>query len=113
MMCTSVSILFFSVGQMIYVIAHNAKYILSCFTELSVQSPFTPLSRVLTIVNTVRVEDASQWLRNKSQTELWALIQNGNPQEILPYSIALTSQLNQVVCQQQLSFSSAWNYTFK
>ncbi|XP_030255555.1 polycystin-1 [Sparus aurata] len=54
------------------------------------------LNRVLTIVNTVRVEDDSQWLRNKSQAELWALIQNGNPQEILPYSIALTSQLNQM-----------------
>uniref|UniRef100_A0A3B4YDK7 Polycystin-1-like n=1 Tax=Seriola lalandi dorsalis TaxID=1841481 RepID=A0A3B4YDK7_SERLL len=34
-------------------------------------------------------------LRNKSQTELWALVQHGNPQEIIPYSIALTSQLNQ------------------
>ena len=89
----------FSVGQIIYVITHNAKCILSCLTELSVQSLFAPLSRVLTVVNTVRAEAASQWLRNKSQAELWALIQHGNPQEILPYSIALTSQLNQVVCQ--------------
>uniref|UniRef100_A0A3B5AAD0 Polycystic kidney disease 1b n=1 Tax=Stegastes partitus TaxID=144197 RepID=A0A3B5AAD0_9TELE len=36
-------------------------------------------------------------LRNKSQTELWALVQHGNPQEVVPYSIALTSKLNQAV----------------
>lgn len=53
---------------------------------------------MLTVKNPVRDEDASQWLRNKSETELWALVQHGNPQEIIPYSIALTSQLNQVLC---------------
>lgn len=53
---------------------------------------------MLTVHNPVREEVASQWLRNKSQTELWALVQHGNPQEIIPYSIALTSQLNQVLC---------------
>lgn len=58
-----------------------------------------PPSRTLTIGNPARDENASQWLRNKSQTELWALVQHGNPQEIIPYSIALSSQLNQVVCQ--------------
>lgn len=41
-------------------------------------------------------EAAGQWLRHKSRTELWALVQHGNPQEIIPYSIALTSKLNQV-----------------
>lgn len=46
----------------------------------------------------MRDEDTSQWLRNKSETELWALVQHGNPQEIIPYSIALTSQLNRVLC---------------
>ncbi|XP_039991901.1 polycystin-1 [Xiphias gladius] len=54
------------------------------------------LNRTLTIKNPARDEVASQWLRNKSQTELWALVQHGNPQEIIPYSIALTSQLNQM-----------------
>uniref|UniRef100_A0A3Q3IQE5 Polycystic kidney disease 1b n=1 Tax=Monopterus albus TaxID=43700 RepID=A0A3Q3IQE5_MONAL len=37
------------------------------------------------------------YLRNESQTKLWALVQHGNPQEIIPYSIALTSQLNQSI----------------
>lgn len=41
-------------------------------------------------------DTVSQWLTNKSQTELRAVVQHGNPQEIIPYSIALTSQLNQV-----------------
>ncbi|XP_038592316.1 polycystin-1 [Micropterus salmoides] len=54
------------------------------------------LNRPLTVENPARDEVASQWLRNKSQTELWALVQHGNPQEIIPYSIALTSQLNQM-----------------
>lgn len=44
----------------------------------------------------MRADCAVQWLKNKSETELWALVQHGNPQEIIPYSIALTSQLNQV-----------------
>ncbi|KAG1931752.1 polycystin-1 [Pimephales promelas] len=37
-----------------------------------------------------------EWLRNKSQSEFWALLQQGNPQDIIQYSIALTSQLNQL-----------------
>ncbi|XP_073684860.1 polycystin-1 [Garra rufa] len=37
-----------------------------------------------------------EWLRNKSQSELWALRQQGNPQDIIQYSIALSSQLNQL-----------------
>ncbi|XP_061823857.1 polycystin-1 [Nerophis lumbriciformis] len=51
------------------------------------------LNRTLTVHSRVT---ASDWLRTKSQTELWALVQHGNPQEIIPYSIALTSQLNQM-----------------
>ncbi|KAF1374215.1 hypothetical protein PFLUV_G00247310 [Perca fluviatilis] len=54
------------------------------------------LNRMLTVENPAREGVASQWLRIKSQTELWALVQHGNPQEIIPYSIALTSQLNQM-----------------
>ncbi|KAI3365437.1 hypothetical protein L3Q82_010525, partial [Scortum barcoo] len=54
------------------------------------------LNRVLTMKNPAMDKDANQRLRNKSQTELWALVQHGNPQEIIPYSIALTSQLNQM-----------------
>lgn len=65
--------------------------------EFSVQFLFAPFCRMLTIKNPVRDDLASQWLRNKSQTELWVLVQHGNPQEIIPYSIALTSQLNQVL----------------
>ncbi|XP_068439233.1 polycystin-1 [Clinocottus analis] len=54
------------------------------------------LSRKLTVETPPRDGVASQWLRSKSQIELWALVQHGNPQEIIPYSIALTSQLNQM-----------------
>ncbi|XP_051273916.1 polycystin-1 isoform X2 [Dicentrarchus labrax] len=54
------------------------------------------LNRILTVEHPAKDRVASQWLRNKSQTELWALVQHGNPQEIIPYSIALTSQLNQM-----------------
>ncbi|XP_034415177.1 polycystin-1 [Cyclopterus lumpus] len=54
------------------------------------------LNRKLTVETPPRDKVASQWLRNKSQIELWALVQHGNPQEIIPYSIALTSQLNQM-----------------
>lgn len=57
------------------------------------------LSRTLTVENPARDEVASHWLRRKSQTELCTVVQHGNPQEIIPYSIALISQLNQVVCQ--------------
>ncbi|KAM4623628.1 polycystin-1 [Polymixia lowei] len=53
------------------------------------------LNRTLT-VHPARGKVASQWLRNKSQTELWVLLQHGNPQEIIAYSIALTSHLNQM-----------------
>uniref|UniRef100_A0A8C1J1J8 Polycystic kidney disease 1b n=1 Tax=Cyprinus carpio TaxID=7962 RepID=A0A8C1J1J8_CYPCA len=38
----------------------------------------------------------TEWLRNKSQSEFWALRQQGNPQDIIQYSVALSSQLNQV-----------------
>ncbi|XP_043109222.1 polycystin-1 [Puntigrus tetrazona] len=38
----------------------------------------------------------TEWLRNKSQSELWALRQQGNPQDIIQYSIALSSHLNQI-----------------
>lgn len=62
--------------------------------------------RTLTVENPAVNEAASQWLRNKSQTELWALVQHGNPQEIIPYCIALTSKLNQVVYV-KCSYSSA------
>uniref|UniRef100_UPI0037E95008 polycystin-1 n=1 Tax=Semicossyphus pulcher TaxID=241346 RepID=UPI0037E95008 len=61
------------------------------------------LNRVLTVENPARDKVAIQWLRNKSQTELWALIQHGNPQEIIPYSISLTSQLNQMESGQTAS----------
>ncbi|XP_069510961.1 polycystin-1-like [Ambystoma mexicanum] len=35
------------------------------------------------------------WLKNKSQSELWGLVRQGNPQELIPYSLALVSALNQ------------------
>ncbi|XP_069012250.1 polycystin-1 [Embiotoca jacksoni] len=56
----------------------------------------TAMNRTLTVENPAVDEVASRRLRNKRQTELWALVQHGNPQEIIPYSIALTSKLNQM-----------------
>lgn len=58
--------------------------------------PLRFFCRTLTIKSPVSEDAASQWLTDKSQTELHALVQHGNPQEIIPYAIALTSQLNQV-----------------
>lgn len=52
--------------------------------------------RTLNVKNPVREDAAGQWLANKSRTELRAVVQHGNPQDIIPYAIALTSHLNQV-----------------
>ncbi|XP_051889314.1 polycystin-1 [Pristis pectinata] len=35
------------------------------------------------------------WLTRKSQSELWGLVQQGNPDKVIPFSIALISALNQ------------------
>lgn len=68
----------------------------------SVMSFFAPFCRTLTVKNLAREDAASQWLAYKSQTELHAVVQHGNPQEIIPYAIALTSHLNQVILGAQL-----------
>ncbi|CAL8282591.1 unnamed protein product [Merluccius merluccius] len=54
------------------------------------------LNRSLTVEHPRTGTEASDWLRNKSQIELWVLVQHGNPQEIVAYSLALASHLNQV-----------------
>ncbi|KAM3591453.1 uncharacterized protein V6R79_002157 [Siganus canaliculatus] len=54
------------------------------------------IKRMLTVKSPVKDKAATRWLKSKSETELWALVQHGNPQEIIPYSIALISQLNQM-----------------
>ncbi|CAB1338155.1 unnamed protein product [Coregonus sp. 'balchen'] len=59
-------------------------------------SKVTALNRTITVLRPVDGDGITEWLRNKSQTELWGLLQQGNPQQLIPYSIALTSQLNQV-----------------
>ncbi|XP_017271539.1 polycystin-1 [Kryptolebias marmoratus] len=56
----------------------------------------TALNRTLIVENPQSDQADDQWIRNKSQTELWALVQHANPQEIIPYSIALISKLNQM-----------------
>ncbi|XP_043571141.1 polycystin-1 [Chiloscyllium plagiosum] len=35
------------------------------------------------------------WLRHKSQSELWGLVQQGDPSEVIPYSVTLITALNQ------------------
>lgn len=62
-----------------------------CFTKLFLHF------RTLSVQSELDQSSVIQWLRHKSQTELWALVQKGNPQEIIPYSTALSIQLNQVV----------------
>lgn len=56
----------------------------------------TALNKTLTVESPTRNEVATHWLKSKSQKDLWALVQRGNPQEILPYSMVLTTQLNTV-----------------
>ncbi|XP_068614855.1 polycystin-1-like [Brachionichthys hirsutus] len=56
------------------------------------------LNRTLPVKSPVR--DEVTRLREKTQTELWTLVQHGNPQEIVPYSIALISHLNQMELEQ-------------
>uniref|UniRef100_K7FA56 Polycystin 1, transient receptor potential channel interacting n=1 Tax=Pelodiscus sinensis TaxID=13735 RepID=K7FA56_PELSI len=56
------------------------------------------LNRTLTLVMPVLPGDflsVTSWLKNKSQSELWGVVQQGNPQEVIPYSLALITVLNQ------------------
>ncbi|XP_051926382.1 polycystin-1 isoform X2 [Hippocampus zosterae] len=60
-------------------------------------------SSVVALNRTLSVQshgNVTEWLRTKSQKDMWAFVQHGNPQEIIPYSIALTSQLNQMASGQ-------------
>ncbi|XP_037133585.1 polycystin-1 isoform X2 [Syngnathus acus] len=61
--------------------------------EDNLGSSVVALNRTLSVQSHV---NTSEWLGTKSQKDMWALVQHGNPQEIIPYSIALTSQLNQM-----------------
>ncbi|KAF7653465.1 hypothetical protein LDENG_00082420 [Lucifuga dentata] len=65
-------------------------------------SKVVALNRTLT-VESPAVDEVSSRLRNRSQTELWVLVQHGNPQEIISYSVALTSQLNQLESTQSVT----------
>ncbi|XP_028331530.1 polycystin-1 [Gouania willdenowi] len=56
----------------------------------------TALNRSLVVQNPTSNTTLGVWLKNKSQTEFWALTQQGRSQDIIPYSIALTSNLNQM-----------------
>nr|XP_014345291.1 PREDICTED: polycystin-1-like [Latimeria chalumnae] len=40
-------------------------------------------------------KDVTDWLKSKTQSELWGVVQQGNPQDVIPYTIALISTLNQ------------------
>ncbi|XP_030064193.1 polycystin-1-like [Microcaecilia unicolor] len=50
-------------------------------------------------------QSVTSWLKNKSQSELWGLVQQGNPLEVIPYSVALISTLNQ---DSEVSRSNSW-----
>ncbi|XP_026864166.2 polycystin-1 isoform X3 [Electrophorus electricus] len=56
----------------------------------------TALRRNLWVVLPVSVPGTTERLKKKSQRDLWALLQQGKPQDVLLYSTALTSHLNQL-----------------
>ncbi|TKS90159.1 Polycystin-1 [Collichthys lucidus] len=66
-------------------------------------APCQPVGTLCPLLTLYRVKLLVSGSETRVQTELWALVQHGNPQEIIPYSIALTSQLNQMESGQ-----SAW-----
>uniref|UniRef100_A0A8C3SV84 Polycystin 1, transient receptor potential channel interacting n=1 Tax=Chelydra serpentina TaxID=8475 RepID=A0A8C3SV84_CHESE len=62
------------------------------------------LNRTLTLAMPVLpagFPTVTSWLKNKSQSELWGVVQQSNPQEVIPYSLALITVLNQVRAQLQ------------
>lgn len=54
--------------------------------------------RNLEVMVPVSEQETVEWLKKKSEEELWALVKQGNPQDVIPYAMALSSQLNQVSC---------------
>ncbi|MGH0144935.1 UNVERIFIED_CONTAM: hypothetical protein FKN15_004376 [Acipenser sinensis] len=66
--------------------------------ENSLGAKTTALNRTLSVSMPLLpsgFQSITDWLKNKSQSELWGVMQQGNPQEVIPYSIALISALNQ------------------
>ncbi|XP_037400188.1 polycystin-1 [Pygocentrus nattereri] len=64
----------------------------------------TALRRNLEVVLPVNDQGTTEWLKKKSQSELLALLQQGNPQDVIQYSTALISQLNQLEAMSGLDF---------
>ncbi|XP_040924301.1 polycystin-1 [Betta splendens] len=56
----------------------------------------TALSKTLSMENPAWSQGATDWLKSRSQKELRALVQRGDPQEIVSYSTVLTAQLNKM-----------------
>lgn len=52
--------------------------------------------RNLMVIAPVTDHNKTECLKKKSQEKLWDLLKQGNPQDVIPYAMALTSQLNQV-----------------
>ncbi|KAL4648087.1 polycystin-1-like [Arapaima gigas] len=63
--------------------------------EDSLGSTVTALNRTLTVLQLNTEPVTIEWLKNKSRSELWSLVQRGNPQEVISYSMLLTSHLRQ------------------
>ncbi|MCJ8738813.1 hypothetical protein PDJAM_G00040130 [Pangasius djambal] len=76
---------------------HNASIITVIVTvEDNMGAKVTAIKRNLLVMVPVSDQDTTEWLKKKSQEELWALLKQGNPQDVIPYATALTSQLNQI-----------------
>ncbi|CAJ1081176.1 polycystin-1 [Xyrichtys novacula] len=77
-------------------VGHPSFIMVTLLVEDYLGTKVLALNRTLTVENPSQLEVSSHWLRDKSQTELQALVYRGNSQEIIPYSIAIISQLNQM-----------------
>ncbi|KAK3528632.1 hypothetical protein QTP70_006346 [Hemibagrus guttatus] len=64
----------------------------------------TAIKRNLVVMAPVSDHNKTEWLKKKSQEELWALLKQGNPQAVIPYAMALTSQLNQLKASSMQEF---------
>ncbi|KAI5103579.1 polycystin-1 isoform X2 [Silurus meridionalis] len=76
---------------------HNASILTVMVTvEDNMGAKITAVKRNLVVMVPVRDQDMMEWLKNKSQEELWDLVKQGNPQDVISYAMAMSSQLNQI-----------------
>ncbi|KAF5898146.1 polycystin-1-like isoform X1, partial [Clarias magur] len=76
---------------------HNVSIITVMVTvEDNMGAKVTAIKRNLDVMVPVSDQDTIEWLKKKSEEELRALVKQGNPQDVIPYAVALSSQLNRL-----------------